>query len=83
MNDNMFSQMDFGPAQKYLDDDDVTDLSYSNGGQVWLKTLSKGIYRIEDPEINNTFMEKLSLVLLYFLLLLKYIRISFSAHLAA
>ena len=39
MNDNMFSQMDFGPAKKYLDDDDVTDISYSNGGQVWLKTL--------------------------------------------
>ena len=60
MNDNMFSQMDFGPAQKYLDDDDVTDLSYSNGGQVWLKTLSKGIYRVEDPEVNNAFMEKLA-----------------------
>lgn len=60
MNDNMFSQMDFGPAQKYLDDDDVTDLSYSNGGQVWLKTLSKGIYRVDDPEVNNAFMEKLA-----------------------
>ena len=60
MNDNMFSQMDFGPAKKYLDDDDVTDISYSNGGQVWLKTLSKGIYRVEDPEINNAFMEKLA-----------------------
>ena len=56
----MFSQIDFGPTLKYLNDDDVTDISYSNGGQVWLKTLSKGIYRIDDPEVNNGFMEKLA-----------------------
>lgn len=60
MHDNMFSQIDFGPLNPFLVDDDVTDISYSNGGQVWLKTLSKGIYRIEQPEINNTFMEKLA-----------------------
>ena len=56
----MFSQMDFGPAQKYLDDDDVTDLSYSNGGQVWLKTLSKGVYRVENTGIDNTLIEKIA-----------------------
>ena len=60
MNDNMFSQIDFGPVKEYLENDDVTDISYSNGGQVWLKTLSKGIYRIENPEVNNAFMEKLA-----------------------
>ena len=60
MDDNMFTQLDFGPVKKYLDDDDVTDISYSNGGQVWLKTLSKGIFRTEDPEVNNAFMEKLA-----------------------
>jgi hypothetical protein len=38
-----FQSIDFGPMQKYLDDDDVTDISYSNGGQLWLKTLSKGV----------------------------------------
>lgn len=60
MDDNMFTQLDFGAVKKFLDDDDITDISYSNGGQVWLKTLSKGIYRINDPEVNNQFMEKLA-----------------------
>ena len=60
MNDNMFSSIDFGPVQELLENDDVTDVSYSNGGQCWLKTLSKGIYRIENPAINNSFMEKLA-----------------------
>ena len=60
MNDNMFSSIDFGPVQELLENDDVTDISYSNGGQCWLKTLSKGIYRIENPAINNSFMEKLA-----------------------
>ena len=57
---NVFSQMDFGPLTEFLEDDDVTDISYSNGGQVWLKTLSKGIYQVERPDINNPFMEKLA-----------------------
>jgi len=60
MEENMFSQIDFGAIEKYLKDDDITDISYSNGGQVWLKTLSKGIFRIEDPNVNNAFMEKLA-----------------------
>ena len=60
MQDNMFSQIDFGAIDKYLKDDDITDISYSNGGQVWLKTLSKGIFRISDPDVNNAFMEKLA-----------------------
>ncbi len=60
MEDNMFSQIDFGPLQEYLENDDITDISYSNGGQIWLKTLSKGIYRIENPAINNALIEKLA-----------------------
>ena len=57
---NVFSQMDFGPLSEFLEDDDVTDISYSNDGQVWLKTLSKGVYQVERPDINNPFMEKLA-----------------------
>lgn len=57
---NVFSQMDFGPLSEFLEDDDVTDISYSNNGQVWLKTLSKGMYAVERPDINNPFMEKLA-----------------------
>ena len=60
MNDSMFSQIDFGPVTEFLENDDITDISYSNGGQVWLKTLSRGVYRIEKPEVNNAFMEKLA-----------------------
>ena len=57
---NVFSQMDFGPLTEFLENDDVTDISYSNSGQVWLKTLSKGVYQVERPDINNPFMEKLA-----------------------
>ena len=57
---SMFSQIDFGPVKEYLDNDDITDISYSNGGQVWLKTLSRGLFRVENPAINNAFMEKLA-----------------------
>ena len=60
MNDNMFSQIDFGPLVPYLQSDDVTDISYSNGGQIWLKTLSSGLFRVENPAVNNAFMEKLA-----------------------
>ena len=60
MKDAIFSQLDFGPLSEFLNDDNVTDVSYSNGGQVWLKTLDKGIYKVERPEINNALMEKLA-----------------------
>ena len=60
MNDSMFSQIDFGELRNYLEDDDVTDISYSNNGQLHLKTLSKGIFRVESQTVNNAFMEKLA-----------------------
>lgn len=55
-----FKQVDFGPLQQFLDADDVTDISYSNGGQVWLKTLSKGVFRVENTGIDNQLMEKIA-----------------------
>ena len=58
--DAQFQQVDFGPLQQFLDNDDVTDISYSNGGQVWLKTLSKGVYRVENTGIDNTLVEKIA-----------------------
>ena len=60
MKNEFFQQMDFGPLEALLLDDDITDISYDNNGQIWLRSLSKGIYRIENPEINNAFMEKLA-----------------------
>lgn len=60
MKEAIFSQLDFGPISEFLNDDNVTDVSYSNGGQVWLKTLDKGIFQVQRPEINNELMEKLA-----------------------
>ena len=60
INANLFSNIDFGPLKMYLDDDNITDISYSNNGQVWLKSLDKGVYRIENPGINNELMEKIA-----------------------
>ena len=57
--DGFFNQIDFGPLKQFLDND-ITDISYSNGGQVWLKTLSKGVFRVEVPEINNALIEKIA-----------------------
>lgn len=59
-NDAIFSQLDFGPLNEFLNVDDVTDISYSNNGQIWLKTLSKGVYQIERPNVNNALLEKLA-----------------------
>ncbi|MDO5568547.1 MAG: CpaF/VirB11 family protein [bacterium] len=58
--DNMFSQIDFGPLKQLLDNDDVTDISYDNNGQLWVKTLSKGVFRLENNVIDNALMEKIA-----------------------
>lgn len=60
MNDNVFSQIDFGFLKSYLEEDDVTDISYSNNGQLWIKTISKGLYRVDNHPINNAFIEKIA-----------------------
>ena len=58
--DTQFQQVDFGPLRQFLDNDDVTDISYSNNGQVWIKTLSKGVFRVENTGIDNTLVEKIA-----------------------
>lgn len=60
MDNSIFDQIDFGPLKEYLDNDDITDISYSNGGQIWLKTLTQGVLRVEKAEINNQLMEKIA-----------------------
>ena len=60
MNDAIFSQIDFGPIKEFLEDDNVTDIEYNNEGQLYIKTLDKGVYRVERPEITNTLIEKLA-----------------------
>ena len=60
INADLFSSIDFGPLKTYLDDDNITDISYSNNGQVWLKSLDKGVYRVENPGVNNELIEKIA-----------------------
>ncbi len=60
MNEAIFSQIDFGPLKEYLENDDITDISYSNGGQIWLKTLSRGVYQVENKTVNNELIEKIA-----------------------
>ncbi len=60
INANLFSSIDFGPLKEYLDDDNITDISYSNNGQVWLKSLDKGVFRVENPGIDNELIEKIA-----------------------
>lgn len=60
MRDNMFEQLDFGAFREYIDNDDITDISYTNDGQIWLRSLEKGSYRVENPNINNAAVEKLA-----------------------
>ena len=60
MKDNMFEQLDFGAFKEYIDNDDITDISYTNNGQIWLRSLEKGSYRVENPKINNAIVEKLA-----------------------
>lgn len=60
MDNVVFSQIDFGLFMPLLEDDDITDISYSNGGQLWVKTLSKGVYPVKIEGINNEVVEKLA-----------------------
>lgn len=60
MNNAIFSQIDFGPLKEFLENDDITDISINNGSNVWLKTLSKGSFQVNRPDVNNPFIEKLA-----------------------
>ena len=60
MHDNLFEQLDFGAFKEYIDNDDITDISYDNNGQIWVRSLEKGSYRVENPNINNAVVEKLA-----------------------
>ena len=60
MDNVVFSQIDFGLFMPLLKDDDITDISYSNGGQLWVKSLSKGVYPVKIEGINNEVVEKLA-----------------------
>lgn len=58
--DKYFSQIDWGPLKPYLVEDDITDISYSNNGQLWIRSLSRGSYKEEVQGINNQLIEKIA-----------------------
>lgn len=60
MNENIFDKLDFGPLKPLLDNDDITDISYCNNGQIWIRSLTQGSQRVEIAGATPEFMEKLA-----------------------
>lgn len=60
MNENIFDKLDFGAFRPLLDNDDITDISYSNGGQIWIRSLTQGSLRVEIEGATPDFVEKLA-----------------------
>lgn len=60
MNENIFDKLDFGPFRSLLDNDDITDISYDNGGQIWIRSLTQGSLRVEVAGATPEFVEKLA-----------------------
>ena len=60
MNENIFDKLDFGPLKPLLDDDDITDISFCNKGQIWIRSLTQGSKRIEVAGVTPEFMERLA-----------------------
>lgn len=60
MEDVVFSQIDFGVLMPLLENDDITDISYSNNGQLWVKTLSQGVRPEHVEGLTNEVIEKLA-----------------------
>lgn len=60
MQESIFDKLDFGPLKPLLDNDDITDISYCNGGQIWIRSLTQGSLRVEIPSCTQEFMEKLA-----------------------
>ena len=60
MNENIFDKLDFGPFRSLLDNDDITDISYDNNGQIWIRSLTQGSMRVEVEGATPEFVEKLA-----------------------
>lgn len=60
MNENIFDKLDFGPLKSLLENDDITDISYDNNGQIWIRSLSQGSMRVEVEGATPEFVEKLA-----------------------
>lgn len=60
MNENIFDKLDFGPLKPLLENDDITDISYDNNGQIWIRSLTQGSMRVEVAGATPEFVEKLA-----------------------
>ena len=60
MNDSIFDKLDFGLFEPLIKDDDITDISYCNHGQIWVRSLTQGSKRVEIEGLNDAFVEKLA-----------------------
>ena len=60
MNDSIFDKLDFGFFEPLIKDDDITDISYCNHGQIWVRSLIEGSKRVEIEGLNDSFVEKLA-----------------------
>ncbi len=60
MHDNMFDQLDFGPFVPLIQNDDITDISYSNDGQIWIRSLTRGNIPTKLEGATNALVEKLA-----------------------
>lgn len=60
MNGSIFDKLDFGPFRSLLDNDDITDISYDNNGQIWVRSLTQGSLRVEVEGATPDFVEKLA-----------------------
>lgn len=60
MNENIFDKLDFGPFRSLLDNDDITDISFDNNGQIWIRSLTQGSLRVEVSGATPEFVEKLA-----------------------
>ena len=59
-NESIFDKLDFGPFKALLDNDDITDISYDNDGQIWVRSLTQGSMRVEIEGATPDFVEKLA-----------------------
>ena len=60
MNESIFDKLDFGPFKPLLENDDITDISYCNGGQIWVRSLQQGSMHVQIEGATMDFVERLA-----------------------
>ncbi len=60
MTESIFDKLDFGPFKPLLENDDITDISYCNGGQIWVRSLQQGSMHVQIEGATPEFVERLA-----------------------